>query len=256
MTTTKPSLATRKGAISNFAVGSIGRSDEMYARTLSAWLARDDDKLLEFVFGGDDDVSLYEMSEALQREPFSVLCRLREGELSTMAAFDFERGSEEEAELFGLALAGVPIGMALRWCVGADDRPTTAQLEAAMTRPDLRSALTMAREADLWVCNTSQVTALLFLVQQPIHLVLAAVRSVVDRFDAPTPNVVAQQMFGVIPNQGYPVSWSGTNRCSSGRYSPYSGAKRRSYTKPFRSARRSTLRRSSATTSRGRAKRA
>jgi hypothetical protein len=207
-------------------------------RTQSAWLVRDDEKLIDFVLGGKEDVSVFEMAEVLHREPISVLCRLRDGELATMVGFEFAPGSEEEAELFGLALSGVPMGTALRWCLADDDRSSAVELRAAMTTPDLRPAMNLVRDLNLWFNQVTQLEALRVLASQPLDEVKQAVAAVLARFEPPTPQVVAQQLFGVPPIAAKPYPWA-THNVSSGRTHTTPKTWRRKSTRSSSTARKS-----------------
>ena len=77
------------------------------------------------------------------------------------------------------------------------DRPSTFEIELAMTCEDWRPALVLARDLGLWLgcCGEEQQGALNFLLTEPITTVKAATAAVIDRFEAPTPQMVAQQLF-------------------------------------------------------------
>lgn len=195
-------------------------------RTLYEWTEREDDRLMEVCLGGDEALTLQDLSLSLSREPMTVLARIRDSEIPDMIGLDCAAGSEEECELFGLLLAGVPISMALRWCVAldeADERPTSIALEAAMTLPDLRMALGMARDAGIWFNRVNQTKSLLFLVGQPLDQVILAVAEVAERADAPTPEVISMQMFGVFKDEA-PCDWTAIDARSRSSSASFAGS--------------------------------
>lgn len=185
-------------------------------RTSNAWLVRDDKALLAAVAGGDD---VFTAGRALRREPMSVLRHLNDESVAIKLdaqglGLEFSSGSEEETELFGLALAGVPLGMSLRWCRGDETdagRPSAADLQANMSSADLRPALALVQSLGLWFVQARQIEALRVLSEEPLARVRSAVEAVIARFDAPTPNAVAQQLFGVQQPVERPYPWMTAN---------------------------------------------
>ncbi len=185
-----------------------------YERTLSPWLVRDDKTLSEAVLGRGADVDVFSLARTLDRSVISVLRRLGTSQRSApMTAalersgmwLDLDEGLDQEVEFWGLALSGVPLSLAWRWCVDESEqdvtcavpRPTLAGIEAAMAVEDLRPAMALVRGVGLWFEDVDQIDSLRFLVTQSSTAVMAARRGVETRFDAPTPKVVAQAIFGV-----------------------------------------------------------
>lgn len=192
-------------------------STTVYVRTLNPWLVRDEKVLAAAVVNSRESVDVYGLARELEREPVSILRRLRASERSEKLDRDLERqglwvgmdeGTEEEGEFWGLALSGAPLAMAWRWCVdetdqgdyaGVSARPTLGAVEASMTSADLRPAMALVRESGLMFGCADQIDSLRFLVTQPLAAVVQARQGVESRFDVPTPKLVAQGVFGVFP---------------------------------------------------------
>jgi hypothetical protein len=239
-----------------------------YERTLSPWLVREDKALSNALLEAPtaSSVDVFSLASELQREPVSVLRRLRTRQRCPKLAavleerglwLDLEDGRDEEDEFWGLALSGVPLALAWRWCVDESAqragapvaaRPTTSQVESAMTSPDLRPGLALAREAGLWFADADQVESLRFLLTQSLQTVIDARRGVESRFDAPTPKVVAQGVFGVFAGLADAAAFDGQRLVfkKSGR-SKASTAKRPTVSAKPRKAASSTSTRSTTT---------
>lgn len=187
---------------------------EMPARASHLWLKREDDLLFNVCMGMHEDVSVLELASRMSRCPMDVAQRILEGDLPEMLGFQADPGSEEEAEFLGLALSGVPLQASLRWCTASEGRPTSRELEAMMVGPDMRPAFSVACPAGVWLSGMVNTQALMFLANQPLGDVVAAVQSAIDRFDVPTPTVVAQQILGLF-SEAKPVNdpWSGNVAC-------------------------------------------
>jgi hypothetical protein len=187
-----------------------------YERTLSPWLVRDDKALSDAILGRGALTDVFALARTLDRSVISLLHRLRttqRRESTTQALersgmwLDLDEGLDQEVEFWGLALSGVPVSLAWRWCVDDAEqdvtsvvpRPTLASIEAAMATTDLRPAMSLVRAAALLFEDEDQIESLRFLVTQPFAAVMEARRGVVSCFDVPTPKGVAQGVFGVFP---------------------------------------------------------
>ena len=187
-----------------------------YERTLNPWLVRDDRALSDAILGRGALIDVFALARTLDRSVISVLHRLRteqRREATTQALersgmwLDLNEGLDQEVEFWGLALSGVPLSLAWRWCVDDAEqdvtsgvpRPTLASIEAAMATADLRPAMSLVRAAALLFEDEDQIESLRFLVTQPFAAVLEARRGVEACFDVPTPKVVAKGVFGVFP---------------------------------------------------------
>ncbi|CAN7773253.1 hypothetical protein LJR290_007642 [Variovorax sp. LjRoot290] len=163
-------------------------------RTLNAWVKADDKKLLTAIDGG---LTVHEASEALQREPVSVLRRV-----SSIGAFEFESGSEEWVEIMSLALSGVPLQDVIAWCSASDERMPYDLLDAMRSGPDQRPAFELARELAIEVPNVDALVDLAWLLERPIEIRLgyaAAAGRVLARFDALTPASLKSEVLGIAP---------------------------------------------------------
>lgn len=177
------------------------------ARALMPWLLADQATIVDAVFWSGQ--TLFDLAEQLERDPMEVLRYLAQCEVMQMVDFDCEPGSEEEVELFGLALSGVPLGVALQWCCAVGD---IGAIESFIVGCDMRAAMELARVHGLWLSSydRSQVSAIEFLVTQDPALVSGAVRSVNQSMGELLPTVVAQQLFGVgVTLAAYP--WVGAD---------------------------------------------
>jgi hypothetical protein len=204
----------------------VRMSDQRTARNTFEWLVREDNRLLDCTVGMEH-LSAQDIGEELSRDPLLVLRRVLASEIPAMFGFDAPPGSEEEAEFLALGLGGAPLPMVLRWCTATEDqhdRPEWDELAMYMTA-DLRPALALVRQAGIWLTSSGQVESLANLATQPFEQVAAAVQAVIDRADAPTPAVIAQQMSGVSEK---PVDWANiAMACSPTRVGRY-GKKKRS----------------------------
>jgi len=132
--------------------------------------------ILDACFALSCSATIEDLARDLVTSRLDALMRVAQSEPMEMVGLDCAPGSEQEAEFFGLALAGVPLCMALKWCSATeatDERPTEQELACAMTAPDLRAALMLASEAGVAVHRDDQLLMLQTLVRRG----LAAVRS-------------------------------------------------------------------------------
>lgn len=179
-----------------------------YEKTLLSWLVKDDKALIESL-----DMDVFSISCALDREPISVLRRLKEDRAATALeklglAFNYESGSEEEAEFFGLALAGMPVSKALMWCLGHQDRPSREEMSELMPFGDCRPALYMARQTGIWFSRADEIETLCSLEESmPEEIIQEAVIEILGRFDAPTPDLVQRCVHGEAPAKERPYKW-------------------------------------------------
>ncbi len=167
------------------------------ARSGWKWLAREEDRLFEICMGSLKDCTIHALASKMQRSPLEIAHHVLDSDITEMLGFDAPTGSEEEVEFLGLTLSGVPLHAALRWCTADESRPTAAALAAMMTSSDMRPALDLARVTGMWICRPGDVDVLSLLALQPLADVQRAVQEVIDRFDVPTPSVVAGQMAGI-----------------------------------------------------------
>ena len=243
-TSTTKATKPRKAAAKKVTLPSVDAD-----RTHAAWLVREDKLLLSSL-----SKNIFDLAKELQREAVCVMNHFREPKVLDALekiglAFEFDTGSEEEAEFFGLALAGVPIEAALRWCLGAQSRPTTVELEGMMSTPDFRPAMYMAMDLGVWFSNVEQMDDMRALDEWPVEILQEAVADVIKRFEAPTAYMVIMQCMGEAPAPERPYTWATTN-CSApaparGYTGRYKTKKTRSRTgrkasawKPYRRARR------------------
>lgn len=207
-----------------------------YTRNNLEWLQREDDFILESVLAdqpdidatGDDDNAagapkskkfkrarphsfcINDFAVKFSKDPVIVALRILESDVPEMFGIVVDVGSEEACEFLGLVHAGVPLAMALRWCAATGeqlDRPLWSDVQATMTGPDRRKALHLVRETGMWFTCVSQLWALDVLSELDVFDVNAAVQCVLERVDAPTPDVVSQQMFGAFEDESA-VDWS------------------------------------------------
>lgn len=168
----------------------------------AAWLVKDDKAIIDGL-----GLSVFDIAERMERDPMSVVKRLSEERPSTLLAkagyaFEFEQGSEEEAELLGLTLSGVPLGKALLWCAASDKRPSAEELEGYMKDGDRRPALHQARELGIWISGSSDIEDLQYLEQTfPAEITEAAIADLLAQFQPPTPSVILQYAEGAIATQ-------------------------------------------------------
>lgn len=152
-------------------------------------------------------LSAQDLAVELSRDPLLILHRVLDLEISDMVGFEAPRGSEEEAEILALGLAGAPLELALRWCTACDGDERVDWDELAMyLTADLRPATALAREHGLWFTRADQLDALVFLATLPPREVALAIQAVLDRIDAPVPGIVADHIRGVAPVEP-PPAW-------------------------------------------------
>lgn len=188
---------------------------EMPTRASHLWLKREDDLLFNICMGMHEDLSVLDLAARMSRCPMDVARHVLDGEVPDMIGFSAEPGSEEEAEFLGLALSGVPLQASLQWCTASEGRPTSAQLQEMMAGPDMRPALSVAVSAGVWLSGMVNIQALTFLANQPLGDVVNAAQAALDRFDAPTPTVVAQQMLGLFAQAQPAYPWMSDSNCSN-----------------------------------------
>lgn len=160
--------------------------------------AADLDLILDACFELSGATDLQDLSRRLEQRPLDVLRRIADSVVMDMIGLECSEGSEQEAEFFGLALAGVPLRMALQWCSATsvhDDRPTPQQLESAMSGPDLRPGLARAAEAGLCLPPNEHLDCLVHLGRQTLAAVLAAARRF--REDRPCARRVVAALLGL-----------------------------------------------------------
>jgi len=149
-----------------------------YPRTLFAWLKRDVDAFRD---GVEARLDVFELAQRLGREPFAVLQHL-----DTTGLFSCEPGSEEEVEVFSMALSGIPLVEAIRWCAAEPNRLHFAVLDSLRKSEDPKAGLLLAREHDIWGVNAAALDDLRWLAQQPSDAVAAAAAAVRASYEAPT----------------------------------------------------------------------
>jgi hypothetical protein len=188
-------------------------------RTLSAWLVREDATVVDNLH-----LDVYNLAQILGREPMSVLRHLREDRIFSALerigmAFEFEPGSEEEVELFGLALAGVPLASTLAWCLARADRPHHDELLSMMSQEDFRPGMEMARTQGIWFASINDVESMRFIGDMPAEIVQEAVADLLDKMEAPTARCVMDRLEGVEPAQPQPSKWTGASPGANATYS-------------------------------------
>ncbi len=129
-------------------------------------------------FSEDEAWTLPRLARDLDLSQLETLRLIAASEVMPMIGLDCAEGSEQEAEFFGLALAGVPLRMSLQWCSAIDVqdvRPTVEQLRSAMTGPDLRPGFLVASELGLPFTCDGHLAAVEHLGRQHIRDVRMAV---------------------------------------------------------------------------------
>src|SRR5438105_3129928 len=159
-----------------------------YPRTLSAWLKRDDDA---FRAGIEAQLDVFDLARRLGREPFAVLRHL-----DVTGMFSCEPGSEEEIEVFSMALSGIPLGEAIRWCAAAPDRLHITVLDSLRKTADPKAALLLAREHAIWGVCAAALDDLRWIAKQPSDAVAAAVATVRASYEALTCATLRAQLTG------------------------------------------------------------
>jgi hypothetical protein len=122
-------------------------------KSLLDWTERETDKLLDWVLAEDSNVNLYDISNVLRREPMSVMTHILDGEIPEMLGFECARASEEECEIVGLALSGVPMRICFLWCLANEDGPSVQEVSALMSASDMRPHMNLVRETGMWVSH-------------------------------------------------------------------------------------------------------
>lgn len=206
----------------------------------AAWLVKDDKAIIESI-----DLTVFAIATRLERDPIAVVRRLSEERPATLLekagyAFEFEHGSEEEAELLGLTLSGVPLSKALLWCSASDKRPSAQELAGFMKEGDRRPALHQARELGMWVGGAEDIDDLVYLEQTfPAEITEAAIADLLSQFQPPRPGVIVQYAEGEIGQEEIRIdmglgasSTRGKKRSTaSGRRRSYGRSGKRSYAK-------------------------
>lgn len=168
------------------------------------WTTSQEDLLIEACFVCND-ARLETVAKKLRKDPVEVAHHLlRSTDIPEMAGWDDDQCPDQDAEFMGLTLSGVPLAMALRWCSTKsthDDRPSHADLMSAMNRPDLRPATSLYYSLGMWFTKSSQIQTLEFLATQPFEQVSKAVQQVIERVDALSPEIIAQQIFGALASE-------------------------------------------------------
>ncbi len=217
-----------------------------YENQLKTWFIKDDKLLVKSL-----DKSVHEIADEMQREPIEILLHLMDERAQEYLAkegfhFEFDRGTEEEAELFGLALAGVPLGPALLWCAAAPKRPTAQELQSMMTGPDMRPAMNQVRELGIWFSKASELEDLQFLEEtMPEEITQAAIEDLLEKFQPPTPSVIRMYVEGELPEDKAPYKRAvakGPHKNYTSKYASKSPRKstgskwgKRSYRRSYRS---------------------
>lgn len=210
----------------------------------AAWLVKDDKAIIDGLA-----LSVFDIAQSIERDPMAVVKRLREERPITLLAkagfaFEFDEGSEEEAELLGLTLSGVPLGKALKWCAATDDRPSAGELAGYLKEGDLRPAMHQARDLGLWVSSADDLDTLRDLEETfPEEVTRAAIEDLLASFQPPTPSIVFQFARGelehaeVVIGQTKQISrgkklWGSTTKRTYRRKSSYGRShSKRSYAK-------------------------
>jgi len=168
-----------------------GIAADAYPRSLYQWLPKDERLLRDGICDGKN---VFEIASQLDREPTSVLQHLSE-----LDALAFESESDEQVELFALALGGVSLAKTILWCIADPDRPTYAEIEAMRSGPDLREILSFVRERHIWGVNAFTLPHLQWLCTQSSAAIAEAADAIAARFDAVTPKTLRDQLCGVKP---------------------------------------------------------
>jgi len=182
-------------------------------RTLAAWLKKDEKSLLSGLKSGLD---VFELGLDLNREPLSVLAHCDE-----LGLFEFDAGSEEEAEFVGLALSGVPLGQVIPWCLAEPGR--TRDLESLMKIGDMRPALHFARERGIALVRAESLDDLFWVMEQPVEQIDAAIRSLGHRFDVLTPRTLREQLSGQVEVLCKDLAFPPVLRPTCGQWLPRKG---------------------------------
>lgn len=196
-------------------------------------------------------ITTHEMAAHLQRDELDVLRHLADERIQGFLSeaghpFEFERGSEEEAELVGLCLSGVPLGAALQWCAADEGRPDAAALKNMMAEGDLRPAIHQARELGIWFSYAHEAADLQYLEESmPAEITQAAIEDLLSQFQPPTPGLLRLYVEGQLPAERTSYQFLADSRSShAGASRSYAyGSKSRSRRYGSKKPRRSSYRR-------------
>lgn len=162
-----------------------------YAKTHLPFKDKDEIVLMA---GLSDGLSIFEIATTLSRDPCNLLRML-----DTLELFEFDCWSEEESELYSLALSGASIADVLQWCLGLDGRKLRADvLSESGTGEDLLPALTARREHQIVGMGLDVVADLRWIAEQDQQAVSTAVTALVDAIEPPTAKLVRQVMSGQV----------------------------------------------------------
>ena len=174
-------------------------------RSLLDWTERESDKLIDWILAEDSKVNIYDIANSLRREPMSVIGHILSGEIPEMLGFECNVASEEECEIVGLALSGVPIRVCFLWCLCSEDRPSTQQLSALMSVSDMRPHMNLVRETGMWVSDIGTLAPLEKLLSYSTQSIRQSVDVILTQFDAPTPVMVLRHLAGEFRIEKAPV---------------------------------------------------
>jgi len=173
------------------------------------WSVKEDEKILDSVMVEGSKTTIFDLARKFKKDALLVAKHVLDTELPEMVGFSVDAASEEEAEFLGLVLGGAPIALALQWCASCEeheDRPTSAMVQASLSRGDFRVAMNLVRETGIWFSGLEQLEYLVLLQDMdPLH-VRQAVSSIVDRIDAPHPQMVFEQLCGLFEGEE-PADW-------------------------------------------------
>ena len=184
-------------------------------KTTFEWTEREETKLFEYILDIESKHSIFDLALKLKRDPVFLLQQVLHSETLDMVGFECPANSEEQAEFFGLALSGVPVPMAIRWCMADVERVSSTKLAEAMSGPDMRPSIAHAMECGVWFTCAGQSTDLLKLASYSIEDTQMAVAKALANFDAPTPAIIFQCLSGayVASKRVYP--WFDLNAVGS-----------------------------------------
>lgn len=153
-------------------------------KTAKKWLKKDEKEVLT---GFKDGQDIFELAFGLDREPLSVLRHFDE-----LGLFEFDEGSDEGVEFFGLALSGVPLNEAVLWCLADDAR--ASNIDDLMKIGDMRLTLHFARDNSIHISSATEVDTLSTLMRHPFDLLSGAIRSIAHSFEYLTVTTLAHQV--------------------------------------------------------------
>lgn len=163
----------------------------------ATWLVRDDKAIVDGI-----SLSVFEIAGRIERDPMSIVKRLREERPAKLLAkagfeFEFDAASEEESELLGLALSGVPLGKALLWCSASEGRPSAQELSEYLKDGDCRPAMHQARELGIWMSSSADLQDMMNLEETfPAEMTETAIEDLLAKFQPPTPSIILQYAQG------------------------------------------------------------